>query len=210
MRKPLIIIGAGDHARVLLDVLLDQGENVIGFADKNVSKGTLIYNIPVIGDDKVALSYKSDEVELVNGIGSINSTDLRTSLYNYYKLKGYTFKSVIHQSAIISKRSKISDAVQILAGAVISVEAEIGENTIINTRSSIDHGCVIGKNCHIAPGCILSGCVKVGNETHIGTGSSIIQGISIGNNVLIGAGSVVLKNIPDRVIAYGIPAKIKD
>ena len=104
MNKPLIIIGAGDHAKVLLDTLLEQNENVIGLTDKFVPKGTIIYGVPVIGDDEEVLQYKPDGIELVNGIGSITTTSLREKIFENFKDKGYTFKTVIHSSAIISKR----------------------------------------------------------------------------------------------------------
>ncbi len=178
--KPVIIIGAGDHAKVLLDILLDQNESVIGLTDKTITKGTKIYGVPVIGDDLEILKYKPAEIELVNGIGSIGDTSLRRIVFESLKEKGYIFKTVIHSSVIISKRAKIGEGVQLLAGSIVNTEAKIGDNTIINTKSSVDHGCIIGKHCHIAPGCSFSGCISVGDNTHIGTGSSIIQGIKIG------------------------------
>lgn len=207
MNKPLIIIGAGDHAKVLLDILLEQGEKVIGLTDLSVKKGTLIYEIPVIGTDEAVLQYSSDKIELVNGIGSVKDMSLRKKIFCYFKNKGYSFKTVVHSSAVISKRAILREGVQILAGTIINTEADIGENTIINTKASVDHGCRIEKHCHIAPGSVLSGCVYVGTETHIGTGSSIIQGIKIGSNVLIGAGSVVVKDVSDNVTVFGVPAK---
>lgn len=207
--KPIIIIGAGDHAKVLLDILLEQDLKVLGLTDNKISKGTLIYNIPVLGDDSEIQKYKTDDIELVNGIGSVGNTDLREKIFLSFKQKGYTFSNVIHSSAIISKRAKIGEGVQILAGTVINTEAQIGDNTIVNTKSSVDHGCVIGKHCHIAPGCSFSGCVSVGDNTHVGTGSSIIQGIKIGKKVLIGAGSVVIHDISDNKKAYGVPARVQ-
>ncbi len=207
--KPVIIIGAGDHAKVLLDILLDQNENVIGLTDKSLSKGTCIYGVSVIGDDSEILKYKADEIELINGIGSVGNTSLRRKVFVSLKEKGYVFKSVIHPSVIISKRAKIGEGTQLLAGSVVNTEAEIGDNAIINTKTSIDHGCVIGKHCHIAPGCSFSGCVKVGEGTHIGTGTSIIQGINIGKNVLIGAGSVVISDVSDNEKAFGVPARVQ-
>lgn len=42
----------------------------------------------------------------------------------------------------------------------------------------------------------------------IGANSIILPGVTIGENTVIGAGSVVSKNIPDRVVAAGNPAKI--
>ena len=208
--KPVIIIGAGDHAKVLLDILLEQNVYVIGLTDKSISKGTCIYGVSVIGDDSEILKYKTDEIELINGIGSVGNTSLRRKVFVSLKEKGYVFKSVIHPSVIISKRAKIGEGTQLLAGSVVNTEAEIGDNTIINTKTSIDHGCVIGKHCHIAPGCSFSGCVKVGEGTHIGTGTSIIQGINIGNNVLIGAGSVVISDVSDNEKAFGVPARVQN
>lgn len=207
--KPVIIIGAGDHAKVLLDILLEQDVTVIGLTDKSISKGTCIYGVPVIGDDSEILKYKTDEIELVNGIGSVENTLIRQKVFSSLKEKGYFFRSVIHEASIVSKRAKLGEGVQLLAGAIVNIEAEIDDNTIINTKSSIDHGCVIGKHCHIAPGCSFSGCVRIGDCTHIGTGTSIIQGINIGKNVLIGAGSVVINDVSDNEKAFGVPARVR-
>lgn len=207
--KPVIIIGAGDHAKVLLDILLEQEVTVIGLTDKSISKETCVYGVSVIGDDSEILKYKTNEIELINGIGSVGNTSLRRKVFVSLKEKGYVFRRVIHPSVIISKRAKIGEGTQLLAGSVVNTEAEIGDNTIINTKTSIDHGCVIGKHCHIAPGCSFSGCVKVGDGTHIGTGTSIIQGINIGKNVLIGAGSVVINDVNDNEKAFGVPARVR-
>lgn len=205
--KSVVIIGAGDHAKVLLDILLEQGTNVIGFVDKNILKGTKIFGIPVLGDDEEVFKYKSNEILLVNGIGSIGSLHLRKKMYDFFKEKGYTFLTVVHPFSHVSNRSFIGEGVQILPGVVINIDAKIGENTIINSNSTIEHGCIIGDNVHIAPGTTLSGCVSVGCETHIGTGSSVIQGVNIGNHVLIGAGSLVIRDIDNNSKVYGVPAK---
>ena len=210
MGKPIIIIGAGDHAKVLLDILLEQKKKVIGLTDKNISKGTKIYGVPIIGDDDVILQFQPQEIMLVNGIGSVKSLDLRTKVFNIFKEKGYSFTSVIHKSAIVSKRAKLDEGVQIMPGVIINTEAYIGANSIINTKTSIDHGCIIGKHVHIAPGCTLSGCVTIGEGSHMGTGSSIIQGVKIGENALVGAGSVVIDSFGAEVKICGVPAKKMD
>ena len=207
IHKPVIVIGGGDHAKVLLDILLGQGIAVAGIADNRLPAGSGVYGVPVIGGDEAVLRYGPDEMELVNGIGSVGSTELRAKVYGRFKSRGYSFVTVVHPSAIISVRARLCEGAQVLAGAVIGPDAVIGEDSIVNTNASVDHGCVIGENVHIAPGCTLSGCVTVGNGTHIGTGSSVIQGITIGSNVLIGAGSVVVRGIADNSKVYGVPAK---
>lgn len=50
--------------------------------------------------------------------------------------------------------------------------------------------------------------VRIGDNVFIGVNSVILGGVSIGSNVIIGAGSVVNRDIPDNVVAAGIPAKV--
>ena len=204
--KPVIIIGAGGHGKVLLDALLDMGIQVIGFLDNDAAlQGKEIFGIPILGKDEEIVRYQSDEVKLVNGIGSVGVATLRRSVYEKFKAQGFYFRQVIHPFAVISQRAVLEEGVQVMAGAVINIGSRIGEDTIINTRASVDHDCRIGRHVHIAPGCTLSGGVSVGDETLIGTGSSVIQGISIGQRCLIGAGGNVLRDVPDNGKGYGWP-----
>jgi maltose O-acetyltransferase len=52
------------------------------------------------------------------------------------------------------------------------------------------------------------GRVTIKSKTFIGANSIILPGVTIGENVIIGAGSVVTGNIPDGVVAVGVPAKV--
>lgn len=204
--KPVIMIGNGGHARVLVDILLLQNREIIGYTAPEKEENP--YGLDYTGNDQFIMEYFSpSDVELVNGIGSVSSTNLREKLYNEFKSQGYFFSSVIHPSAIIASTVKMGEGVQILAGTVIQPFAKIVDNTIVNTSASIDHDSIIGKHCHIAPGCVLSGSVHVGNGTHIGTGTTIIQNIKVGKNVLIGAGSLVIRDVEDNKVVYGCPAK---
>ncbi|MBP3366679.1 MAG: acetyltransferase [Treponema sp.] len=205
--KPIIIIGAGGHAKVLFDVLRQQNRKIIGFVDKNkVLNGTYICGIPVLGNDEVLNCYNCSDILLVNGIGSVGSMELRKRIYNNYKKNGFCFETVVHNSAVISSNAILEEGCQILAGAVLSYGCKIGANSIINTKASVDHECIIGRHVHIAPGCTICGGVAVGNETHVGSGSTVIQLCKIGSCSLIGAGSLVLKDIPANARAYGSPA----
>lgn len=207
MDKPVIIIGAGGHARVLFDCLRLQGVNVLGRLDKaGAENGN--FDLPIIGDDSAISEYPSDTVELVNGLGSVGNMNLRTSIFSRFKKLGYRFRSVIHPSAIIAHDCELGEGVQVLAGAVINTGTKIAADTIVNTGAIVDHECIVGSHVHIAPGCTLSGGIHIGDGTHIGTGTKIIQGISIGNRALVAAGSVVVKNVPDGKKVMGVPARI--
>lgn len=205
MNKPLIIIGNGGHASVLAEVLLVQGENILGFTAPAKEENS--FGLVYLGTDEVINEYSSDEILLVNGIGMLGPNSFREKLFSKFKEQGYSFKTVIHSSAIIAPSVKLTEGVQIMAGAIIQTGTKVADNTIINTGTIVDHDCQIGAHVHIAPGTKISGAVQIGHSTHIGTGTTIIQGIEIGENCLIGAGSVVIKNIKSYAKAFGVPAK---
>ncbi len=206
--KPVILLGAGGHAKVLLDILLEQNVEILGIAEKEgAGCSSDLYGVPVIGNDSDVLGYSPDAIALVNGIGSIASTALRQKIYEKYKRQGYRFRQVIHPRAIVSRRVEFCEGVQVMAGAVVNVGTHVGENSIVNTNASIDHDCIVGAHVHIAPGVTLSGGVKVGFCSHIGTGATIVQNVCIGEEVVVGAGAVVLKDIGVKEMVFGVPAK---
>ena len=207
-KKPIILLGAGSHARVVLDMLLEQNCEVLGLTDANAALwGTLVFGVPVLGDDACISRYVPSNVELVNGIGSIASTRLHQQVYENAKRLGYKFANVIHASAVMSSRCTFGEGLVVMAGTVINAGTCVENNVIVNTRASIDHGCHIASHVHIAPGCVLSGNVFIGEGTHLGTGSVAIQGVHVGANVLVGAGTLVLHDIAEGTSVYGVPAK---
>ena len=198
MTATVIIIGAGGHARVLLDALQLSGCKVLGFVDPAFTKGAQgPGGLPVLGGDEVLKDYSMSAVQLVNGIGSIGPTMLRGAVYRRGKEAGFSFARVVHPAAVVSASATLGEGVQIMAGCIVQSGAEIGANSIVNTRASVDHDCKIGETVHIAPGVTLSGNVRVGDRAHIGTGAVVIQGISIGADSLVAAGAVVYRDVPE-------------
>jgi sugar O-acyltransferase (sialic acid O-acetyltransferase NeuD family) len=205
---PIIIIGAGGHAKVVADALAVAGTDILGFTDANPTKwGTQVNGWPVLGGDEVISSRAPDSVLLVNGVGSAGSVASRRDTYLKFRSLGYQFMTVIHPRAVVSPHAVLGQGAQLMACAVVQPSAVIGENSIINTSAVIEHDCRIGAHCHIAPGVSISGGVCVGSETHIGTGSSIIQNVEIGAQCLVAAGSVVVGSHGSGLKLRGIPAR---
>ena len=189
------MIGAGGHAKVLLEILRITKWNVIGLIAKDVVKDDILYGVKVLGDDQVIQEFSPDEVELINGIGFLPGNPLRWELAKDFRNKGFSFSQIIHPTACIAENVIICQGAQVMAGSVLQPGVEVGEDCIINTGVLIDHDCYIGANCHLSPGVTLCGDVRIGNNTHIGAGVTVIQGIEIGDNAIVAAGSVVYKNI---------------
>jgi len=114
---------------------------------------------------------------------------------------------------IEGKPTKYNWIVQNLEGLVLGSKTDIGAFTYINAL----HGVIIEDNVQIGSHCSIysvstidnnSGKVTLKNNCKIGSHSTILPGISIGKNSVIGAHSLVNRNIPDNVIAFGVPAKV--
>lgn len=209
MTLPVLIIGAGGHAGVVLDVLLSLGERVIGFADRDSALvGKVVQGLPVVGDDDAVLQrHQPGEVVLANGIGGTRDTAARRAAYERYAARGYRFLTLVHPSAVVSPRAAADTGAQVMAGSVLQPGALIGANTLVNTRASVDHDCRIGAHVHIAPGAVLSGGVIVDEGAHLGAGCVVLQGVRIGAGALVAAGAVVLRDVPPDGRVAGVPAK---
>jgi sugar O-acyltransferase (sialic acid O-acetyltransferase NeuD family) len=209
--RPLIVIGAGGHAKVLIDALQIQKQKreLLGVVDADLSKhGIAVLGVELLGTEEIILEHRAGDVELVNGVGSVSSMDARATAFERWRGRSYTFATVVHPSAIVARSAELASGVQVMAGAVIQAESVVSENTIVNTRASIDHDCVIGAHCHVAPGATLSGGVRVGERTHIGVGACVVQGVVIGSRCLIAAGAVVVKDVADGTVVRGVPARV--
>ena len=207
--KPLVIIGDGGHAVVLIDLVKILGREIRGLTSLHRTSGAVFNGIKVLGDDSVLDRLDPDEVDLVNGLGSIDaeSNKARRSIYEHGAHSGFQFATLIHPSAIIATDIEFGDGVQIMAGSVLQTGSKVGDNSIINTGTMLDHHSVIGPHCHLAPGVVCSGAVCVGEGSHLGSGATLIQGIQIGAGALVAAGAVVVSTIPDGQRVRGVPAE---
>jgi sugar O-acyltransferase (sialic acid O-acetyltransferase NeuD family) len=200
----ILIIGAGGHAKVVADALLCQGTSVIGYVDDDPTLvGEDVLGLPVLGLIDGYINFKPDG--LVMGIGS--NTIRRTIVERLGEVATFLWRTVIHPTAIVSKSVQLNPGTVILAGVIVNPDSVIGSHAIINTSATIDHDCDIGDYAHIAPGVHLAGSVSVGSGTLMGISSSVIPYRSVGKWATIGAGAVVINNVPDGVIAKGVPAR---
>lgn len=210
MRK-IVIIGAGGHAREVLDILLTcraNGESIepLGFIDENpANRGRILNGFPVLGDFRWFENVDHSGIEVVCAIGT---PWICRKLVQRAQDLGLRFANVVSPQAHISPYAHIGQGVMIFPNVVVNAGAVVGNYVTLNVAVTISHDTIVGDFCNINPGVHLAGNVIVGEGCYIGMGANVIQGIIIGPWSIIGAGAVVVDNIPANVTAVGVPARV--
>lgn len=201
----MIILGAGGHARELLDIikLIDTGEHYF-FDDSTNELPEFINGINVIRQIEVALSLIQEGHEIVLGVGGVPS---RKIFYQKFSKFGIIAKSIVAPSCIISDYNVIiEDGVNVMHHVMISNNVRVGKNVIINSKVNLHHDVTVGNFCEIAPSVTLLGGVNVAENTFIGAGAVILPKVQVGSDCIIGAGAVVIDDLAPGTFAVGVPA----
>ena len=209
--KPkLVIWGAAGHALVVADILRLQNQfEIVGFLDDvNAGrKGEIFDGFPILGGREQIQDLQSQGVS--HAIIGIGDGHARLRLAPIIEAAGLQFATAIHPAATVAASSNIGAGSVIVAGAIINPACQLGRHCIVNTGATVDHECRLGDGVHIGPGAHLGGRVEIGDGTWIGIGAVIRDRIQIGSESMIGAGAVVVKDIPARIIAFGVPARVR-
>lgn len=192
-----ILIGGGEHARVVLDTLLTCGVGVKALFDpKHTGE---LFGVPQMGE------YRGTAFPSSKAIVAIGNNATRKKVVESIS---HPFGSVVHPSAVVSNFSHVQAGSMILHGAILQAQVRVGNHVVVNTGSQVDHDCELGDFVHIAPGAVLCGNVKVGEGTLIGAAATVIPGIRIGKWAIVGAGTVVTKDVPDYAVVVGVPSRV--
>ena len=201
MKEKVIIIGASGHGKVVADVVIQAGDQVIGFLDDNTDIGDTFVGFPVLGTVDKFTNYLGSKFIVAIGNAKIRESIVET-------LQGVSWYTAIHPKAVISKiDTAVGEGTVIMAEAVINAGARIGRHCIINTSAVIEHDNRIEDFVHISVGAKLAGTVHVGKGTWIGIGVTVSNNVEICEDCMIGAGAVVVDDTKITGIYVGIPAK---
>ncbi len=206
----VVLIGAGDHARVLVDTLEGTAAcQLYAVLDKDdAHAGSTLQGLPILPESSTLNNLREQGVShFVVAVAGPRQASLRRQLFQQALQAGLQPWTVTHSTACISTRARLGAGVQLLARCVVNTGARLQSNVIVNTGAIVEHDCHIGPHAHIAPGVCLAGGVRVGTGAHIGVGAVVKEYVSIGDQALVGAGAVVIHDVPAQAVVAGIPAK---
>lgn len=195
----LTLIGAGDHARVIVSLLKAVGIKIQAILDDDPElHGKSLSGVTIAGPA---------ERRILSGpcFIAIGSNQVRKKIDQAFR--GGEFPALIHPTAVIDESVTIGPGSVVMAGAIIQPGAQIGRHVIVNTGAVIEHDCIIDDYVHIASNTTLAGRVRIGEGVFLGAGTTVIDQKQIGAWAVVGAGACVVHPIPGHCTAVGVPAK---
>ncbi|MBQ3070246.1 MAG: acetyltransferase [Tidjanibacter sp.] len=204
-----VIISAGTYGEVYLAYLQEAGVEVVGFLDDNKTiQGTNVKGVPVLGGVDLLQTLKSTYgIEAV--YCPIGNNKLRVRFLSLAKELGYKTPNYIHPSVIISPNVTIGDGVYILLGTSIMPYTVIKDYVMISMNVGLAHHSILENGVFLSTGCNFGASIHANKYAYCGISSTIMTGIKeLGEDCLIGAGAVVIRDVPDRAVVAGVPAKV--
>lgn len=211
MSGRVVGLGAGGHARVLVEILQLRGRLPDGLLDADPARaGSLVLGVPVLGTDALLERLAAEGFTgFFVGVGTTGAGPgtLRRRLWERGLEAGLAPVDAIHPAAVVSPSALLGPGAAVMALAVLNAGARLGADVIVNTAAVVEHDCEVGDHAHVATGARLAGGVRVGAGAHVGAGATLRQGVSVGEGAVVGAGAVVLRDVPPGEVWAGVPAE---
>lgn len=199
----IVLVGAGGHARSIVDSILADGANeVVGFVD---SKPCSYRGVTTVGDDScLPKLYRSGVTHAFVCLGYLGVGDRRQQIALRLKQIGFELATIIDPAAVVASDASIGPGSFVGKQAVVNANATVGEMAIINTAAVVEHDCKVGGYAHVSVNATLCGGVCIGEAALIGAGAVVLQGINVGRGAIVGANATVLVDVDDGAKAVGV------
>lgn len=212
--QDLVILGTGGNCLDIVDAVLAShtgpqppGFRVAGFLDDNpATHGTDICGIPVLGPLSKARELTASR--FVNGIGSPGNFWKKPDIIAGTGVALDRFATIIHPAASVSTFAAIGPGTVLLQNVTVNARARLGAHVMVLPGAVISHDDDIGDYTCIASSATVAGGVKIGEGCYLGSNCSINVGVKLGRHTLVGMGAVVLKDMPERSVLVGNPARV--
>jgi sugar O-acyltransferase (sialic acid O-acetyltransferase NeuD family) len=185
-RNGVYVIGAGGHAKVVIRLLQDLGESVVGvFDDNEHGSGDQLLGCPIHWPIERIVDQPRRPT-----IIAIGDNAARRTMAERYDLPWMT---AVHPRALVDPSVKLGAGTVVFAGAIVQVGSSVGDHVIINHAATVDHDCTVGNYVHLAPGVHLAGHVVVEDGALMGIGAVAIPRMQIPGWTTTRAGSVITR-----------------
>ena len=192
----VILIGGGGFSLEIYDYLQTDIES--GVKNNVRIKGVLDQGADCELARKTGISYlgRIEEYEFTSNdqvIITFGDHLIRRQFYHLLKEKNVNFYTYIHPSSVISKKSKLAEGVVIAPHCIVSTNATIQPNVVLNVYCGVGHGALVGAHAVFSPFSVINGNCELGEATFLGSRVTLYPNVNVGDYTIVDAG-VILRN----------------
>lgn len=204
---PMVVLGGGGHAKVLISVIHKLPWTIVGYVDPR-DVGPVLGVLHAGDDDQLpALLARHPGCAAALGMGKVDATDRRARIQAANEALGYRFPVLVSPDAVVNAEVDLGAGTVVFDGAVVNAGAVAGPGCVINTHATVEHDCRLGTNVHVGPGATVTGGVAIGDHTFVGAGAVVVHGVRIAERCVIGAGAAVTADLTEPGTYVGVPAR---
>ncbi|HRQ67625.1 MAG TPA: hypothetical protein P5031_03575 [Candidatus Syntrophosphaera sp.] len=212
MQKVIILGGIG-NGTVIAEAIADANKRgdrsleMAGYLNDREETGSYIESFPVLGRTADAPCLAKEGYKFINTIYRIDGQSERLDLFNSLGLGDGDLATFIHPTAYYAPNVVFEPGSVIMPYVMISAGARIGRGSLIMVGASIGHNTKLGPYSHVAAQAVVGAYIKTGTGVHIGLNATLRENLEIGDFATVGMGAVLTKNVGEKEIWAGNPAK---
>jgi sugar O-acyltransferase (sialic acid O-acetyltransferase NeuD family) len=210
MRKPLVIVGAGEFAMIANEYFsYDSDFDVQAFCVESAYiKEPKLEGRPVTAYEDIEARFPACDFHVFVAIPASQLNRLRRRFYEDLKGKGYQFATYISSRAFVWRNAKIGENTFIFENNVIQPYVTIGDNCILWSGNHVGHRTVIHNHVFIASHSVISGYCDIGESCFVGVNTTFNDGVKVGESAVIGSGSLIARDVEAGKVYVSTPARV--
>lgn len=204
----ILLLGAGGLAREALAAIRAGGvHEVIGFLDDDPALwGRPLDGTMVLGGIQDVQRFPLAKLVLCTGSGASRSA-IAKRLMGLGRGDDADYETVVHPSVSLTENCRIDVGCILLAGVVLTANAELGHHVVVMPNATITHDNLIKQFATVCAGVSLGGGAHIGEGAYLGMNSSVKQGVRVGEYSVLGMGGILLSDLPGGETWVGVPAQ---
>ncbi len=201
--KTVVIIGAGGFGREVLQYAKDVGGFVVrGFLDDRHESELNLTELALLGSIKDYVPRPGESFLL-----AIGDPTARARIAKRFLQAGAHFETIVHPLAYTASSAAVGPGCIVAPFATLGAHSTLSAFGQLHFYASVAHDAVIGMFSALSPYSVVNGGGRLGEGVFLGTRSTINPKVEVGSYSKVAAGAVVYRNVSDRCIAAGNPAK---
>jgi len=198
-RKEIVLVGARGQAKDLIGLLEDDGRyRIVCLIDE-------IAETRLLGHDVVRPEAYDGGCR--DALLAVGLPEGKVQVLAQYERFAFRWQGYVDRRAYVSPHAVLGEGCIVAPFATLSGDVRLGAHVYVAPYAGAGHDSTIGDLCSLLPYSGLGGGSRIGARCTLGAGAHLLPGITVGDDVVVAGSATVTRDLPDRVTAFGTPAR---